>query len=272
MLAAGVSYGDVLARIGAVPDAPKPPFTPGFDITGVVDKLGAGVTSLQLGMRVAALLDRGGGDAAHVCLPVDAKLEAGQRILVHGAAGGVGSALLQLAARHGLDSYGTASLASTARVRDQRAVPIDYRNEDFLARVRDLPGGGVDAAFDAIGGGHFLRSLRAGGHLVAFGVSRSVRNGRRNRPTAIVSFLAVRLLGLFPTGRAATFYTAGSLERTQPLAYREDLSEVLRLLGTGEIQPLVGETFPLARGGRSKTTGSPRSSAGGKIVLTGSEA
>lgn len=299
VLAAGVSYGDVLARVGAMPDAPKPPFTPGFDVTGIVDKLGPGVTSPRVGARVAALLNEGGGYAELVCLPADrlapvpagvdagqsaaavlnyfvayqmlhriARVEAGQRVLVHGAAGGVGSALVRLALRAGLECYGTASKAKHQLVSDQGAVPIDYQHEDFLAQVRTLTGDGVDAAFDPIGGANFLRSyrsLRAGGHLVAYGVSRAVKNGRRNRSTAVASFLAVKLLGLVP-GRAATFYTAGSLDKPLPDAYSEDLAAVLGLLVQGEVQPLIAERLQLAEAARAHEL-LATSSVSGKIVL-----
>ncbi len=211
VLAAGVSYGDVLARIGAVPDAPKPPFTPGYDITAVTDKHGAGVSSPEVGQRVAALLDTGGGYTDFACLPADrlvpvpatvdaadsaaaclnyfvahqmlhrvAQVQAGQSILVHGAAGGVGIALLQLAKRANVTVYGTASQSKHALVADLGAVPIDYRSEDFVARVRSTGGGGVVAAFDAVGGSNFRHSyasLRPGGHLVAYGVSSAQKGG-----------------------------------------------------------------------------------------------
>lgn len=301
VLAAGVSYGDVLSRAGALPDAPKPPFTPGYDITGIVDKLGAGVTSLAVGAPVAALLHAGGGYAEFACLPADrlvpvpagvdavhsaaaalnyfvayqmlhrvSRLQAGQRILVHGAAGGVGTALLQLARQARLESYGTASKGKHQLVSEQGAVPIDYQREDVLARVRSLSGDGVDAAFDAIGGTSFLRSyrsLRAGGHLVAYGISRGLKNGQRSRLTAVTSFLSVQLLGLLPTRRSATFYTANSLEKGQPHAYREDLTAVLELLARGEIQPVIAERLPLAEAARAHEALS-RSAVSGKIVLT----
>ena len=271
VLAAGVSYGDVLARSGAVPDAPKPPFTPGFDVTGVVDSIGPGVDARTIGQRVTALLGAGGGYAEYVCIPaerlvpvpqgVDAVrcagavlnyfvayqmlhrvvgVKVGQKILVHGAAGGVGTALVQLAARAGLDSYGTASTSKQELVADQGAIPIDYQRGDFLAEVRRHTGSGVDAAFDAIGGTHFLRSyraLRSGGHLVAYGAARAVRNGKPNRLTAFASFLSVKLLGVVPTARSSTFYTAGSLDKRQPDAYREDLTTVLNLLAQGRFPP-----------------------------------
>lgn len=305
MRAAGVSYGDLLARAGAIPDAPKPPFTPGFDITGIVDKLGAGVSAPPVGQQVTALLNAGGGYAEYACLPVDrlvsvpdgvdavqsaaavlnyfvayqmlhrvAQLKPGQRVLVHGAAGGVGSALVRLAELAGLDCYGTASGAKHHLVSAQGAVPIDYQRDDFVRRIRNLTGTGVDAVFDPIGGLNFLRSyqsLRAGGHLVAYGVSQAFKNGRRNRLTAIVSFLSVKLLGFLPTRKTATFYTASSLEKGQPAAYREDLTTVLDLLARQEIQPLIAERLPLADAALAHELLS-RSSVAGKIALTCADA
>lgn len=300
VLAAGVSYGDVLARVGAVPGSPKPPFTPGYDVSGVVDKLGSGVTSPGVGEPVAALLDAGGGYAEFACLPAErlvtvpagvdavqsaaaalnyfvayqmlhrlAQLKAGQRVLVHGAAGGVGSALVQLAVGAGLDVYGTASKGKQQLVSDQGAVPIDYQRDDFVRRVRSLTGDGVDAAFDPIGGGNVLRSyrsLRAGGHLVSYGVSRALKNGRRNRLTAVASFLSVKLLGILPTGRAATFYTADSLEKSRPTSYREDLTAVLDLLAQRKVQPVIAEQLPLTQAAAGHNLLS-HSSPVGKIVL-----
>ncbi|HEV2087317.1 MAG TPA: medium chain dehydrogenase/reductase family protein [Cryptosporangiaceae bacterium] len=301
VLAAGVSYGDVLGRTGAVPDAPKPPFTPGYDVTGVVDEVGAGVESPRIGEPVTALLDAGGGYAEFVCVPADrlvplpdgvdavqgaaailnyfvayqmlhrvTRLVAGQRVLVHGAAGGVGGALVQLATLAGLQAYGTASASNHGLVAEGGAVPIDYRREDFLPRIRALTGDGVDAAFDAIGGAHFVRSYRSlsrSGHLVAYGVSRAVKNGRRNRLTAVVSFLAVQVLARMPSGRAATFYTAGGLEKRQPGSYREDMTAVLELLAAGKVRPVIAERLPLDQAAVAHERLS-RGSTAGKIVLT----
>jgi len=300
VLAAGVSFGDVLARVGALPDAPKPPFTPGFDVTGIVEELGAGVESPAVGRPVVALLDGGGGYTELSCLPADrlvplpegvdpvgsaaaavnyfaahqmlhrvARVEAGQRILVHGAAGGLGTALLQLARRAGLEAYGTASKVKHALVGELGAVAIDPREEDFVARIRNLTGDGVDAVFDAVGGMSFPRSYRAlrpRGHLVAYGVARAVRDGRRSRPVAVASFLFVKLAGLLPFGRAATFYTAGGLDESQPGSYREDLAAVMDLLARGEIEPVIAERLPLVDAARAHEL-LGRSAVSGKIVL-----
>ena len=301
VLMAGVSFGDVLMRIGAIPgEQPKLPFTPGYDIVGVVDELGAGVSSPEAGRAVVALLDRGGGYAEFVCLPADrlvpvpdgldpvetvgaalnyfiahqmlhriARVRSGERILVHGAAGGVGSAFLQLGRLAELEVYGTASGSKHPLVSDLGGIPIDYRNEDFVARVRSLPGGGVDAVFDPIGGTNFwrsYRSLRTGGRFVAYGTSRAMRGGRRNRLVAVSSFALAMLLKLIPDRRTSTFYTAGSLDKSQPGAYREDLTTLLDLLAQKKIRPVVAERLPLVEAARAHEL-LDRSAVSGKIVL-----
>ena len=293
VVASGVSFGDVLGRIGSNPDSPKPPFTPGYDVVGTVDALGPGVTSPAAGTTVVALLADSGGYTEHICLPADrvvpvpdgvdpidasaaainyfaahqmlhrvAGVKPGRRILVHGAAGGLGSALLA-----SVEAYGTASRHKHDVVSALGATPIDYRAEDVLARVRAA--GGADAAFDAIGGTSFLRSYRAlrpGGHLVAYGVSRAAKDGKRNLPLSVASFLGVKLLGLLPR-RRATFYTTGSRDELGPGSYRDDLATVLDLLARGAIRPVVAERMPLTDVARAHEL-LERGAVSGKIVLT----
>src|SRR5499426_2474831 len=159
--AAGVSLPDIMAREGVHPETPRPPFTPGWDLVGAVDRLGAGVSGVELGQIVAAMPIHG-AYAEFICLPRrelvpvpsgldateavslilnyitayqmlhrSAHVRSGQRALVHGAAGGVGSALLQLGRVAGLELYGTCSSRSARAVSDLGAVPIDYQHEDF---------------------------------------------------------------------------------------------------------------------------------------------
>lgn len=109
-----------------------------------------------------------------------AKARPGERILVHGAAGGVGTAMLQLGRLQGLDMYGTASAGKHDLVRELGATPIDYKSEDFVERIRSLTGNGVDAVFDAVGGENAVRSwktLRRGGRLVVYGLSSGLDSG-----------------------------------------------------------------------------------------------
>src|SRR5437762_2302614 len=192
VLAAGVSFTDSQLRAGTyIPGGPKPPFTPGYELVGLVEELGPGCSRLHVGDRIGALTVWG-ADAESVCVPEagavevpenldpaevvslvftymtayqvlhrTAKVRRGETVLVHGAAGRVGTAVLELGAAAGLRMYGTCSARDRAAVERLGAVAIDYRNEDFLARVRELPGRGVDVVLDAIGGAVSLRSFRA---------------------------------------------------------------------------------------------------------------
>ncbi len=292
--AAGVSYGDLLFQRGVVPGGPKPPFVPGCDLTGVVESVGAGVTGLEPGQRVTALVVSGGYSSA-VNLPAErvvpvpegvdavsvaavtlnyfiahqmlhrvAQVRSGQRILVHGASGGVGLAFLQLAEHiGGVTVFGTASAANLDVVRRHGAVAVDYRNEDFANVVRGTvtngelnpwtafdENGTVDAAFDPIGGPHFWRSysvLRKGGRLVAYGQNDAMRDGKPSTFIGALGFLGGILAPkLRPDGRKTGFYNAWALEKSQPQAYREDLTEVLDLLSADKIAPRSVRTVPLA--------------------------
>ncbi|OLF17367.1 medium chain dehydrogenase/reductase family protein [Actinophytocola xanthii] len=297
--AAGVSYGDVLFQRGVVPGGPKPPFVPGCDLVGVVESVGAGVTGLEVGQRVAALVVSGGYTTginlpaerlvpvpdgvdpvraaavslnyfiAHQMLHRVARISSGQSILVHGASGGVGLAFLQLAEHiGGVTVFGTASAANLDLVRRHGAVAVDYRNEDFAVAIRDSVGG-VHAAFDPIGGPHFFRSysvLRRGGRLVAYGQNDALRDGKPNMFIGAVGFLGgIILPNLRPDGKKTGFYNAWSLEKSQPQAYREDLAQVLDLLSADKIAPREIHTLPLREAGEALA----RAERGvtGKLVL-----
>jgi NADPH:quinone reductase-like Zn-dependent oxidoreductase len=300
--AAGVSYGDVLLRVGVIPGGPRPPFTPGFEVAGTVAAVGAGVAGLRHGQPVAALLHSGGYTdlllvpasrlvplapgidlveaaaallnyfIAYQMLHRVARAESGQPILVHGAAGGVGIAFLQLGSLAGLEIHGTASAGKHDLVRDLGGHPIDYRAEDFVAVVRSRTrGAGVAAAFDPIGGSHFLRSYRAvrrGGKMIAYGQSSAMRDGKaRMRAGAWGMLSGIVAPKLIPDQRSAVFYNAWSLEKRQPDAYRDDLSHVIRLLASGQIRPVVAETLPLAQAAKAHEL-LESSAVRGKIVLT----
>src|SRR6266516_3434683 len=218
VLAAGVSFSDALLRAGIYLGGPKPPFTPGYELVGVVEELGSECSRLNVGDRVAALTVWG-ADAERVCVPEKyavevpedldpaevvslvlpyvtayqllhrvAKVNSGDAVLVHGAAGRVGTAVLELGALAGLRLYGTASARDRTAVERLGAVAIDYRNEDFLARLRGLPGKGVDVVLDGLGGALSVRSfraLRSGGRLVVFGYSSALTEGGRSRRAGI---------------------------------------------------------------------------------------
>lgn len=273
-LAAGVSGMDLMVRAHRFPGFPRVPFTPGVDVVGVVDRIGAEVTDLAPGQMVAALLGGEGGYAEIVCLdaaaavPVPdgvdpaeavclvanyvtaysmlhraAKVSSGETILVHGAAGGVGTAMLELAAMAGLVVYGTASPHNHGLVASLGAVPIDYHTEDVVERVRDLSGDGVDAVFDPIGGARQLwssyRVLRPGGRLVWFGVAGSARSGIHVIATSLIMRL---VLSLIPDGKTAPMPPDSGEPNTW---YRQTLTLLLGFLAAGKIAPVIAARFPL---------------------------
>lgn len=273
-LAAGVSAHDLMLRSRWFPGFPRVPFTPGVDIVGIVDELGENVTSLVPGQTVAALLPSEGGYSEMVCVPatcavpvpdgVDAveavcvvanyltaysmmhragEVMSGDRVLIHGAAGGVGSALLELGRLAGLEMYGTASAHNHELVRSLGATPIDYRNEDFVERIRALTGDGVDVVFDPIGGAHQLwrsyRTLRKGGRMVWFGVAATARSGVGVIPA---SLLARLILALWPDGRKAPMPPDSSKPQQW---YTETLAHLLDHLAAGKLEPVIAAQFPL---------------------------
>ena len=284
VLAAGISAYDLMfRRSGALPGTPRVPFTLGEDVVGVVDKLGEGAAGVAPGQMVAGAtfcLGLGGGYAEYVCLPTSewvpvppgldpaeavcvvvnyltahmvmhqtANVQRGERVLVHGAAGGVGSALLELGKLAGLEMYGTASRHNHELVSTLGATPIDYRTEDFVKRIHHLTGEGVDVVFDPIGGARQLcrsyRTLRKGGRLVWFGVAATKKKGLLVIPFTL---LTVILLALWPDGKQVPF--TGDLSKDNAW-YRETLAELLDLLAASEIKPVVAERIPLLEAARA---------------------
>jgi NADPH:quinone reductase-like Zn-dependent oxidoreductase len=293
MLAAGVSLPDLLMREGVHPETPRLPFTPGWDLVGVVERLGAGVSGVRPGQVVAALPITG-AYAELVCLPQgelvtvppgldpaeavalvlnyvtayqmlhrSAHVGPGQRVLVHGAAGGVGSALLQLGRVAGLEMYGTCSARDASVVSDLGAIAIDYRHQDFVEVIRRLTGDGVDVVFDGIGGAHIWRSrkaLRRGGRVVAYGLTGMLRDGQlasgrsggRHRFRGIAIFGLYIAGGLFLPGRKRVVpYSIQWLKRARPALFRQDLVTLFELLRQRKIEPLIARRFPLAAARRA---------------------
>ena len=260
VLAAGVSLPDVMMREGIHPETPRLPFTPGWDLVGIVERCGEGVSGFELGQHRSA------------------KVRPGQRVLIHGAAGGVGTALLQLGRLSGLDMYGTCSSRSASVVSNLGAVPIDYQHQDFVNETRRLANGGMDAVFDGMGGTHIWRSrraLRRGGKVVAYGLTGSLRGGRlssgrsgrrsRFRPIAIFG-LYIAGGWLLPGRRRVVPYSIQWLKRVRPGLFREDLTLLFDLLRQRKIQPLIAARFTLAEA-RQAQERLGEGGVAGKIVL-----
>jgi NADPH:quinone reductase-like Zn-dependent oxidoreductase len=297
--AAGVSAYDLMfRRAGWLPGTPRVPFTLGVDVVGVVDKLGEGVSTLELGQTVAGgtfSRDGLGGYAETICLPesdlvpvpsgVDpaqavclvsnyltaygalhrvAKVRGGERVLIHGAAGGVGTALLQLGKLAGLEMYGTASKYNHELVSSLGAMPIDYHKENFVKRIRALTGDGADVVFDPIGGARQVwrshRAVRKGGRLVWFGMAATKKRGLIAIPFTL---LMVGLLKLAPGGKQAPLFPDLAEDNAW---YRETMAELVDLLAAGKINPVVAERIPLAEAARAHEL-LERGRYAGKVVL-----
>lgn len=295
MEAAGVSAYDAMLRRSRFPTFPKVPFTPGVDLVGDIDELGEGVDAVEPEQRVAGwTFSRSGGcysefvcisademvpvppgvDAAEaVCLVANyltaylamhptAAVRSGERILVHGGAGGIGSALLELGKLAGLEMYATASAHNHELVSDLGATPIDYRDEDFVERIRGLTGDGVDVVFDPVGGARQLwrsyQALRNGGRLIWIGVAATSRAGIKVIPLSLATFLALKLR---PGGRRVI-----SQPSEEDAWNRRTLTELLDLLAAGKIAPVVAERIPLTEAARAHEL-IEQGGVGGKVVL-----
>ena len=298
VIAAGVAFGDLLWQAGKVPGGPKPPYTPGYDTLGTVDALGPGVSGLEVGQRVAGLINYG-GYAQYLCAPSNllvpvpadldpfelaclplnyltayqlfrrvGKLDAGKRVLVHGAAGGFGSAALDVGESLGLELYGTASAGKHELVLELGGTPIDYRSEDFVQRIADLTGDGVDFVIDHIGGAHLARSfatLRPGGQLIATSAYASVR-GDQSLVQSLLGMLRIPLWNLLPNRRSVRFFDIVGLNRRHPDWYREDLTTLTRWLQLGKITPVIAHRLPLEQARQAQEL-VLTAQARGKVVL-----
>jgi NADPH2:quinone reductase len=195
---------------------------------------------------------------AYQMLHRSARVRAGQRVLIHGAAGGVGSALLQLGRLAGLEMYGTCSSQRASAVSDLDGIPIDYRQLDFVEEIHRLTSEGVDVVFDGIGGTHIWRSrhaLRPGGRVVAYGLTSSLRGGRlaSGRPGRRHRFRGIAIFGLYiaggwllPSRKRVVPYSIQWLKRLRPAWFRQDLIALFDLLQQERIKPLIAQRFPLA--------------------------
>jgi len=309
VLAAGVAMPDVMAREGIHPETPRVPYTPGWDLVGAVDSLGTNVSGFETSGFVAAM-PISGAYAGYVCLrkeeliPIPAGLDpaeavslvlnyitayqmlhhsakatSGQSVLIHGASGGVGTALLQLGRLLGLTMYGTCSDKGAQVVTDLGGIPIDYRRADLADEILRLAPEGVHAVFDPFGGAHMWHSrrlLRNGGRVVAYGTTTSLRaeglgakrRGRRNPLYGVPVFGLYILGGLLLPGRKRVLpYSIQWLKRLRPALFRHDLTTLFDLLQKGQIKPIVANRMPLSEARQAHELLS-KGGVIGKIVLT----
>lgn len=286
--AAGINFADIMQRRGLYPGGPEPPYVPGMEAAGVVDATGDGV-DLDEGDRVVAMLDGGGYSeyvtayaqmlfpipegmsfeeaagfpvqflTAHSCLFEWGELEADESVLIQAAAGGVGTAAVQLASRAGADVFGTASAREKLDLAADLGCdhPINYTETDFRETVdEETDGEGVDLVLESVGDDVFDRSLDALSHfgrLVTFGVASGVPAEASNR----------RLL--FENKSVRGFHL-GQAAQNDPSRVMKAVPELTEGLTTGELEVILGESFPLEEAQQAHEYIEARKSSG-KVVL-----
>lgn len=303
MLAAGVAFADLMLREGAYPLEPGAPLVPGYDLFGTVEAVGPGVDGFAAGDHVVAMTVSGSyatrrlvpaawcvkarpdlDPAAATAIVLNymtawqmlhrvACVEPGETIIVHSAAGGVGTAMLELARLAGIRAIGFASAPKHDRVRALGGLPVDYRQPDAWQATRELTSGGAAAVFDPIGGGGIQASfdaLKPTGTLVLFGALGLARQGRLAQVDERLSFLGAApsfpAAALSQQSKGVSGYFAEGWRDLRPVAYREDLARLVALLAEGKLAPVIAARLPLADAAEAHR----RLGAGeavGKIVL-----
>jgi NADPH:quinone reductase-like Zn-dependent oxidoreductase len=268
ILAVGVCQDDIATRVGNRPFLPKFPFTPGYNIVGDVDAIGAGVTDVSIGDRVAALTVFG-GYAEYIYLspdklvpvPIDlnpaevaplilnylvayqvlhrmAKVKSGDKVLLIGASGGVGTAFVDLGKLANLKMYGLASPSKHAALIELGAIPIDYRAQDFVEVLHRAEPDGLDAVFNGMAEDYLTRGMKVlqrGGTLVHYGGPESL--------SRFIKFMAQFIwLNVVPDGKSILGY---GTHRVGVQLMKEDWAALFSLLSEGKIKPIIAAKFPI---------------------------
>ena len=280
VIAASAAMTDTMIRRGRYPGIGKKqlPLTPGYDIAGLVDEVGEGVSEFAIGDMVADMTITG-GYSQYMCVNSDrltkvpsgisparatasaltyvtayqmlhriARVKRGQTVLVHAAGGAVGSALIQLGKLHELRMIATASHAKHDFVRSLGAEPIDCQSIDFRQGIRNLGLNGVDAVFDCTTPENFNRSydvLNQDGLLVFFGVQMS-RAGIWEKMILPFSFMRLFMRDLMTRKRSKVFYSIETMRDQNPEWFKKDLEKIFDLLAQGGIDPIIQDIIALA--------------------------
>lgn len=283
ILATPVCLPDVQARYGKSPLKPKVPFVPGYGVIGVVDAIGSekrysnrNAAQFSVGDQVAALTVFGGYSeyiylsknqlipvpagldlaeaaililnyiVAYQCLHRTARVKSGDKVLIIGASGGIGTAFLQLGRLAGLKMYGLASQNKHAILAEYGAIPIDYRTQDFVKVMRQAEPNGVDAVFDGMGGDYFDRGISVLGRSGVF-----VEYGNPLNLSGLLKLLGKTVVtNLLPNGKKARVYgTSTSRFGYQP--FLKDWALLFKLLGEGKIKPVIEDRYPILEAARA---------------------
>lgn len=295
VLACGVGRTDIAMRYGYYPFAPKIPFVPGYEIVGIIEAVGPKVTKFQIGDRVAALTVYGGYSeyisleqqhlvkvpqsvksdeavalvlnyvTAYQMLKRVAKVRKGNKILITGASGGVGTALLDLARLEGVQVYALASKHKHETVKKMGAIPVDYKSGDWESFVKDKEPEGVDYVFEGVGKSYITKGfnqLKKGGKIVAFGYP--------NFKGMLLGLFKIIFLNAFPNGKKAKFYGISGVYKKDKTTILEDLETLLLMLKEKKISPVISKRMPLLEASEANAI-LENQAVSGKIVLLSPE-
>lgn len=303
---AGVNFAEMAARMGLYPDAPPLPFVPGYEVAGTVDEVGEGVTRFKPGDDVMAFT-RFGGYSEVVVTPAEyatprpptlsmekaaavpvayftawtmlvyhGNVRAGDTVLVHAAAGGVGVAAIQICKLRGASVIGTASASKHERLKQLGVAHcIDYTKEDFGVEVKRITGGrGVDIVLDAVGGKSFqtsYASLAPLGKLMMFGGSAFTPGKTRSIPALVKAFFGMptfKPFKLMDANKGVFGVNLGHLwdEKARMASM---MAELTPHLASGALDPIVDKTFPFARAAEAHALLQDRKNFGKALLVPG---
>ena len=275
VLATGVGRTDVNYRHGSSPFSPKVPFVPGYEIVGLVEAVGEDVHGIVPGDRVAALTGQGGYAemiylgpeylvpvppalvpeevvglilnyvTAYQMLHRVARVTAGDKVLIIGASGGVGTALLQLGKLAGLKMYGTASSSKHGVLSESGATPIDYHTQDFGEVLRQAEPGGLDFVFDGMGGEYSARGL-----------------------ALLLGMIKLAVVNLLPNGKSAEFYGISAFYMRDKKPFMEDLAKLFKMLAEGQVKPIITARFPILEARKANELLESGQAIGNIVLLT----
>lgn len=299
--ASGISFAEQAMRRDRYPGQPAFPFVPGYDLVGTVVAIGPDVDASWMGKRVAALTKTGGwasyslrsatelllvpdgvdpaeaealvvnGLTAWQMLHRKANIRAGQTIVVHGANGGVGTTLVQLALHAGVRVIGLASRRHHAILKEQGVEPIDYTDPAWAERIRQLAPDGVDAVFDNVGGAGITQSfrlLKPGGTLVSYAIASAMLTTKSMLVNFVNLIAQLTWWNLLPNGRKALFYDvmAGRGSKAFQTRSQDDFAQIMSLLARGVLTPRIAARFPLDHIQQAMELAESRT-AYGKVIL-----
>jgi len=274
----GLNFADVVARRGLYPDAPKNPAVLGYDVAGTVEALGSEVTELSVGDRVTALTRFGGyaeyattmvegvakipegfdtglstalatqACTAYHCAVQSVNMHDGDKVLIHAAAGGVGSTLVQIAKSKGCIVYGTASKSKLAHIKSIGVdYPIDYRSTDFYKVIKDQLGGPeLDYAFDSIGGKTFKQSyklLKPSGTMVFFGAASQIGGSKLKALGVVAGFGLFSPIQLLMSSKSMIAVNMLRIADHKPQLFQRIFNGVMDYVEQGIIKPTLAKKF-----------------------------